>query len=114
MEQLCLAYIRSLLEYGDVVYANVAQNDLNILDKINKKGAKIVAGGISIVSDETIANNLCSQLYITIHQHISVTSCPIVYTQEVETDIILGTLSVWTTFHAEQLNRLFLRPQLFF
>ena len=41
--------------------------------------------------------------------------CPIVSTQEVEIDIILGALTVWTTFHVEQnlLNLFFSRPQLF-
>ena len=35
--------------------------------------------------------------------------CPIMSIQEVEIDIILGTLTVWTTFHVEQnlLNLLF-------
>ena len=46
LEQLYFAYIRSLLEYGDVVFANVARSNLKKVDKIHKKGAKIVAGGI--------------------------------------------------------------------
>ena len=42
--------------------------------------------------------------------------CLIVSTQEVEIDIILGTLTVWTTLHVEHnlLNLLFFRPQLLF
>ena len=49
LEQLYFAYIRSLLEYGDLVFANSAQNDLNKLDKIHKR-ARIVSGGIRGVS----------------------------------------------------------------
>ena len=58
LEQLYFAYIRSLLEYGDVVFANAAQNDLNKLDKIHKRGAKIVAGGIRGVSSAVLFDEL--------------------------------------------------------
>ena len=50
LEQLYFAYVRSILEYGDIVFANAAQNDLSKLDKIHKRAAKIVAGGIRGVS----------------------------------------------------------------
>ena len=58
LEQFYFAYIRSLLEYGDVVFANAAQNDLNKLDKIHKRGAKVVAGGIRGVSSAVLFNEL--------------------------------------------------------
>ena len=58
LEQLYFAYIRSLLEYGDVVFSNAAQNDLNKLDKIHKRGAKIVAGGIRGVSSAVLFDEL--------------------------------------------------------
>ena len=58
LEQLYFAYIRSLLEYGDVVFSNAAQNDFNKLDKIHKRGAKIVAGGIRGVSSAVLFDEL--------------------------------------------------------
>ena len=58
LEQLYFAYIRSLLKYGDVVFVNEVQNDLNKLDKIHKRGAKIVAGGIRGVSAAVLFNEL--------------------------------------------------------
>ena len=47
-----------MLEYGDVVFSNAAQNDLNKLDKIHKRGAKIVAGGIRGVSSAVLFDEL--------------------------------------------------------
>ena len=58
LEQLYFAYIRSLLKYGDVVFLYAAQNDLNKLDKIHKRGAKIVAGGIRGVSSAVLFDEL--------------------------------------------------------
>ena len=54
LEQLYFAYVLSILEYGDIVFANAAQNDLSKLDKIHKRAAKIVAGGIRGVSSCTL------------------------------------------------------------
>ena len=58
LEQLYFAYVRSILEYGDIVFANAAQNDLSKLDKIHKRAAKIVAGGIRGVSSCTLFKEL--------------------------------------------------------
>ena len=68
---------------------------------------------ISNVAFENLQNKLSSNV---LHELIYMNCCPIVSTQEVEIDIILGTLTVWTTFHVEQnlLNLLFFRPQLLF
>ena len=58
LEQLYFAYVRSILEYGDIVFANAAPNDLSKLDKIHKRAAKIVAGGIRGVSSCTLFKEL--------------------------------------------------------
>ena len=58
LEQLYFAYVRSILEYGDIVFANAAQNDLSKLDKTHKRAAKIVAGGIRGVSSCTLFKEL--------------------------------------------------------
>ena len=47
-----------MLEYGDVVFANAAQNDLYKLEKIHKRGAKIVASGIRGVSSAVLFDEL--------------------------------------------------------
>ena len=72
--------------------------------------------GIHYQSGDTFANYSCFQiLYITINQHIYMTCCLIVSTQEMETYIILGMLTLWAPFHVEQNSLyLFFRPQLFF
>ena len=57
LEQLYFAYIRSLLEYSDVVFANAAQNVLNNLNKIS--GIRGVSS--AVLFDELSGNTLAER-----------------------------------------------------
>ena len=50
LETIYLTFIRSLLEYGDVIWDNCTQYEKNELDKIQNEAARITTGTTKLVS----------------------------------------------------------------
>jgi len=58
LDILYKAYIRSILEYADILFGNATQDNLDKLNKVHKRGGKIVSGAIRGTSSEVIFNEL--------------------------------------------------------
>ena len=54
LETIYLTFIRSLLEYGDVILDNCTQYDKNELDKIQNEATRITTGTTKLVSLDNI------------------------------------------------------------
>lgn len=58
LDILYKAYVRSILEYADILFCNTTQDNLDKLDKVHKRAGKIVSGAIRGTSSETIYHEL--------------------------------------------------------
>jgi len=58
LDTLYKSYVRSVLEYADIVLCNSTQDNLDKLNKVQKRAGKIVSGAIRGTSSETIYNEL--------------------------------------------------------
>ena len=50
LEIICIAFIRPLLEYGDIIWDNCTQYEKNELDKIQNEAARIATGTTKLIS----------------------------------------------------------------
>ena len=50
LQTIYFTFIRPILEYADVVWNNCTQYEINELDKIQNKAARIVTGATKLVS----------------------------------------------------------------
>ena len=55
LEIIYTAFIRPLLEYGDVVWDNCAQYEKDELEKIQHEEARIATGATRLVSQHTLS-----------------------------------------------------------
>lgn len=61
LDLLYKTYVRSILEYSDVLFCNSTQENLGKLDDIQKRAGRIVSGAIRGTSSETLYNELSWQ-----------------------------------------------------
>ena len=59
LEIIYTAFIRSLLEYGDVIWDNCAEYKKVNLNKIQNEAARIATGATQLVSLNTLSNEIC-------------------------------------------------------
>ena len=59
LERLYFAYIRPLLEYGDVVWCNIPNYLMQRLENINVEAARIVTGATKLVSISKLYEDIC-------------------------------------------------------
>ena len=59
LEIIYTAFIRPLLEYGDVIWDNCAEYEKADLDKIQNEAARIATGATKLVSLYTLSNKIC-------------------------------------------------------
>ena len=58
LDTLYKAYVRSILEYADLLFCNTSQDNLDNLNKVQKRAGKIVSGAIRGTSSDTLYNEL--------------------------------------------------------
>ncbi|MEW8547864.1 MAG: reverse transcriptase family protein, partial [Candidatus Thiodiazotropha sp.] len=58
LETIYTAFIRPLLEYGDVIWNNCAEYEKNELDKIQNEAARIATGATKLISINTLYNEV--------------------------------------------------------
>ena len=59
LETIYIAFIRPLLEYGDVIWDNCTQYEKHELEKIQNEAARIVTGATKLVSLNALYNEIC-------------------------------------------------------
>ena len=59
LEIIYTAFIRPLLEYGDVIWDNCTEYEKKDLDKIQSEAARIATGATKLVSLSTLSNEIC-------------------------------------------------------
>ena len=59
LEIIYTAFIRPLLEYGDVIWDNCAEYEKADLDKIQNEAVRIATGATKLVSLNTLSNEIC-------------------------------------------------------
>jgi len=58
LEILYNSYVRSILEYVDIILCNTTQDNMDKINKVHKRAGKIVSGAIRGTPSETIFNEL--------------------------------------------------------
>ena len=61
LEAMYFSYVRSILEYADIVFCNTSQENLKQIDTIQKRAGKIVIGAIRCTPSDAIYKELSWQ-----------------------------------------------------
>ena len=63
------SYVRSILEYADILFCNTSQENLKQIDTIQKRAGKIVSGAIRCTSSDAIYEELSWQILSDTRQY---------------------------------------------
>ena len=61
LETMYFSYVRSILEYADILFCNTSQENLKQIDTMQKRAGKIVSGAMRCTSSDAIYEELSWQ-----------------------------------------------------